>query len=211
MRDFALEVHFSKWEFKARYNLTGSDAESMSIAELLAFASDEDRHAFENLHLGYTETFGSPALRQAIAQTYESMSADEILCFAGATEGIFTAMQVLLKAGDHAIVITPNYQSAETVPLSICDVSGVALDEERAWALDIDRLRDAIRDYEMRREFGASGRAFVERHHDARIVAADLKGLYDDVAARPWRRPERTDALTFLGRQYGALERESER
>ena len=145
MRDFALEVHFSTWEFKARYNLTGSDAESRSIAELLSLASDEDRHAFENLHLGYTETFGSPALRQAIAETYESMSADEILCFAGATEGIFTAMQVLLKAGDHAIVLTPNYQSAETVPLSICDVSGVGLDEKRGWALDIDRLRDAIR------------------------------------------------------------------
>ena len=56
MRDFALEVHFSKWEFKARYNLTGSDAESMGIAELLALATDDERRAFENLHLGYTET-----------------------------------------------------------------------------------------------------------------------------------------------------------
>ncbi|HSD69826.1 MAG TPA: pyridoxal phosphate-dependent aminotransferase [Woeseiaceae bacterium] len=145
MRDFALEVHFSKWEFKARYNLTGSDAESRTIADLLSLASDEDRHAFENLHLGYTETFGSPALRQAIAETYESLSADDILCFAGAGEGIFVAMQVLLKPGDHAIVLTPNYQSAETVPLSICDVSGVALDASRSWALDLNRLCNAIR------------------------------------------------------------------
>lgn len=145
MRDFALEVHFSKWEFKARYNLTGSDAESRTIADLLSLASDEDRHAFENLHLGYTETFGSPALRQAIAETYESLSADDILCFAGAGEGIFVAMQVLLKPGDHAIVLTPNYQSAETVPLSICDVSGVALDASRSWMLDLNRLCDAIR------------------------------------------------------------------
>jgi aspartate/methionine/tyrosine aminotransferase len=145
MRDFALEVHFSKWEFKARYNLTGSDAESRTIADLLSLASDDDRRSFENLHLGYTETFGVPALRQAIAETYESISADDILCFAGAGEGIFIAMQVLLKPGDHAIVLTPNYQSAETVPLSICEVSGVALDGNRDWTLDIDRLRDAIR------------------------------------------------------------------
>jgi aspartate/methionine/tyrosine aminotransferase len=54
-------------------------------------------------------------------------------------------MRVLLSADDHAIVITPNYQSAETVPLSICEVSGVALDETKNWALDIDRLRGAIR------------------------------------------------------------------
>lgn len=144
MRDFALEVHFSKWEFKARYNLTGSDAESWTIADLLSLAMPADREVFENLHLGYTETFGAPALREAIAQTYDSIGADGILCFAGATEGIFAAMQVLLKAGDHAIVLTPNYQSAETVPLSICNVSGVALDENRRWALDLDRLRDAI-------------------------------------------------------------------
>jgi aspartate/methionine/tyrosine aminotransferase len=145
MRDFALEVHFSKWEFKARFNLTGSDAESMSIAALLALASDEDRRAFENLHLGYTETYGAPGLREAIAETYDSIRADDILCFAGAGEGIFVAMQVLLKPGDHAIVLTPNYQSAETVPLSICDVSGVALDAAQGWTLDVNRLRDAIR------------------------------------------------------------------
>jgi aspartate/methionine/tyrosine aminotransferase len=73
------------------------------------------------------------------------ISASDILCFAGAGEGIFVAMQVLLKPGDHAIVLTPNYQSAETVPLSICDVSGVALDASQGWTLDLGRLRDAIR------------------------------------------------------------------
>jgi aspartate/methionine/tyrosine aminotransferase len=145
MRDFALEVHFSKWEFKARYNLTGSDAESMGIAELLALATDDERRAFENLHLGYTETWGSPALREAIASTYDRVGAGDILCFAGAGEGIFVAMQVLLKPGDHAIVLTPNYQSAETVPLSICEVSGVALDATQGWTLDVNGLRDAIR------------------------------------------------------------------
>ena len=36
-------------------------------------------------------------------------------------------MQVLLGPGDHAVVITPNYQAAETVPLALCEVSGVAL------------------------------------------------------------------------------------
>ena len=54
-------------------------------------------------------------------------------------------MQVLLKPGDHAIVLTPNYQSAETVPLSICEVSGVALDATQGWTLDVNGLRDAIR------------------------------------------------------------------
>ncbi len=38
MRDFALEVYFSKWEFAARYNLCASDCENMSLAELLRAA-----------------------------------------------------------------------------------------------------------------------------------------------------------------------------
>lgn len=145
MRDFALEVHFSKWEFAARYNLTASDAQSMALAELLEMAEPEARQAFETLHLGYTETYGAPALRQAIATTYDHRSAEDILCLAGAGEGIYIAMQVLLEPDDHVIVITPNYQSAETVPLSLCEVSGVALDSHPDWSLDIDRIRQALR------------------------------------------------------------------
>jgi aspartate/methionine/tyrosine aminotransferase len=145
VRDFALEVHFSKWEFRARFNLTGSDAESMTIADLLALSSGEERREFDNLRLGYTETFGAPALREAIAATYDSVESSDILCFAGAGEGIYVAMKVLLERGDHAIVITPNYQSAETVPLSICEVSGVALHPGQGWTLDTARLRESIR------------------------------------------------------------------
>ena len=38
MRDFALEVYFSKWKFAAKYNLCASDCENLSLAELLALA-----------------------------------------------------------------------------------------------------------------------------------------------------------------------------
>ncbi len=143
--DFRLEAFFSRWEFAARYHLTASDAETLSLTELLDLASIEDRAAFEGLRLSYTETYGAPDLREAIAATYEHRRAADILCFAGAEEGIYTAMRVMLVAGDHAIVITPNYQAAETVPLSICAVTGVPLDPDLGWTLDIDRVAAAIR------------------------------------------------------------------
>ena len=114
-RDFALEVHMSRWEFTARYNMTASDAESMTLAELLALAEPADREAFETLWLGYTETYGAADLRQAIAATHDEIAPDDVLCFAGAEEGIYVAMRVLLGADDHAVVVTPNYQAAETV------------------------------------------------------------------------------------------------
>lgn len=145
MRDFALEVHFSRWEFAARHHMTASDAQSMGLGELLALASPEDRARFEALHLGYTETFGAPELRQVIASTYDEVAADDVLCFAGAEEGLYAAMRVLLEPTDHAVVLTPNYQAAETLPLAICEATGVALDPEKGWALDLGRVEAALR------------------------------------------------------------------
>lgn len=69
--DFRLETYFSRWEFTARHHLTASDVQTMTLGELLGLADDQDRAAFEHLSLGYTETFGDPALREVIAETYE--------------------------------------------------------------------------------------------------------------------------------------------
>ncbi|MEM7596929.1 MAG: pyridoxal phosphate-dependent aminotransferase [Pseudomonadota bacterium] len=143
--DFRLETHFAKWEFSARYHMTASDAESMSLPDLLAHANDADRAAFETMWLGYTETFGAPDLRQAVAATYADQNADNILCFAGASEGIFATNTVLLDKDSHAIVVTPNYQSHESLPLAICEATGVPLDPNDNWSLDIDRVAAAIR------------------------------------------------------------------
>lgn len=143
--DFRLETYFSRWEFTARHHMTASDAQTMTLSELLALADDRDRAAFENLSLGYTTTHGDPALREVIAQTYERVDAADVICFAGAEEALYLAMKVLLDAGDHAVVVTPNYQAAESVPLSLCEVSGVALDPGNDWALDLDQIKAAIR------------------------------------------------------------------
>ncbi len=143
--DFRLETYFSKWEFSARYHMTASDAQSMTIQELLALADVADREAFETLSLGYTQTFGAPELLEVIASTYERQTPADLLCFAGAEEGLYVAMHALLDKGDHAIVVTPNYQSSETIPLSLCEVTGVALDPEQDWTLDIDAVAAAIR------------------------------------------------------------------
>ena len=145
MRDFELEAYFTRWEFAARYHMTASDAESLSLEALLAMGSDEDREAFDRLWLGYTETRGDPRLRELIAGTYATLEARHVLCFAGAEEGVYTAMRVLLQPRDHAVVVVPNYQAAETLPLDICAVSGLELDAANDWQLDPDRLRALLR------------------------------------------------------------------
>lgn len=148
--DFLLETFFSKWEFKARYHLTASDAESMTTAEVLALGTDEDRLAYENLHLGYTPTWGTDALRDAVANSYDGMAAEDVLGFAGAGEALFWAMQLFVEPGDHVIVTVPNYQSIESIPVaSGVDVEGLPIwtgeGEDLSWTLDVDRFEAMIR------------------------------------------------------------------
>lgn len=143
--DFKLETYLGKWEFSARYHMTASDMQTLTIKELLALASPEDRATFETLPLTYIETYGTPPLRAAIAATYAGLQSADVLCFAGAEEGLFCAMHAILAKDDHAVVVTPNYQSAEEVPLSICAVTGVALRAEDNWRLDLDEVKAALR------------------------------------------------------------------
>ncbi|MEB8386004.1 aminotransferase class I/II-fold pyridoxal phosphate-dependent enzyme [Rhodobacteraceae bacterium KMM 6894] len=145
MKNFALEIYFSKWEFAARHHMTASDVQSMTVTELLDMAGLGARDDLLNCWLGYTEPRGAPDLRAALAETYDVCEAGDIQCFDGAEEAIYAAMRVMLTAEDHAIVIVPNYQAAETLPLEICDVTGVALREDDGWQLDVDAIEAAMR------------------------------------------------------------------
>jgi aspartate/methionine/tyrosine aminotransferase len=197
LRPFELEVFFSKWEFTARHHLCASDMQSMTLSELLAFANDADRKAWDSLYLGYTETWGGPGLRQAIASTYDQVAPGDVLTFVGAQEGIFAAMHTLLRPDDHAIVVIPNYQSVESVPLSICDTTGVALDPVRDWELDLDQVQDSIRPNTRVISFNfphnPTGKVISRATLDALIAIARARGIYlfsDEVYRGVERRPE---------------------
>jgi len=199
LRPFALEVFFSKWEFTARHHLCASDMQSMTLSELLALADAEDRAAWDALYLGYTETWGSPGLRDTIAGTYENMAASEILTFVGAEEGIFAAMHALLGPDDHAITVIPNYQSVESVPLSICETTGVALNPERGWELDLGQLRDALRPNTrvicINFPHNPTGKVIARGTLDEMIALCRARGIYlfsDEVYRLIERRPEMT-------------------
>jgi aspartate/methionine/tyrosine aminotransferase len=146
LRTFRLEEYLGKWEFDARHYLTASDAQSMTIEELLALGGDADRDAFMRMPLTYIETWGSADLREAVAGTYEEIDADHVLAFAGAQEALFWAMQESVGPGDHAVVTVPCYQSMETVTVATgADVSALLMRRENGWALDLDELRGLLR------------------------------------------------------------------
>src|SRR5690242_6482390 len=136
--DFTLERYFARWEFAVRNVLCASDCEPLPLAELLELADDDSRERWNSLRLGYTESLGLPALREAIARLYENVTADDVITFAGAEEAVFLYMHAALAPGDHAVVVWPAYQSLHEVARSIgASVTLVPL-SSRDWSLDID-------------------------------------------------------------------------
>jgi aspartate/methionine/tyrosine aminotransferase len=142
---FRLERYFAKYEFDASYLMCCSDCESLSIEELLRLEPGA-RERFLALWLGYTESPGSPELRQAIASLYEHQSPDHILVHAGAEEAIFNFMNVMLAPGDHIIVHSPYYQSLGDVARSIgAEVTGWEGRGNRSWELDLNVLKSSLK------------------------------------------------------------------
>ncbi|NIC00023.1 aminotransferase class I/II-fold pyridoxal phosphate-dependent enzyme [Halobacterium sp. R2-5] len=131
---FELERWFAEYEHDADVMLAESGVRSLPA----------DRFDTDPGDLGYViPTAGAPDVREAIAAEY-GRSAEEVVCTVGTQEANFLAFQSLLSPGDHAVVVTPTYQSLHAVPDSICDVTRVPLDEPD-WALDVDAVADAIR------------------------------------------------------------------
>ncbi len=142
---FKLERFFARYEFKAPHLLCASDCESLSIQELLALEPGASER-FQQHWLGYTESPGSPELRQAITGLYQTIDPDQVLVHSGAEEAIFNFMNAVLEPGDHVIVHFPCYQSLFEIARSIgCEVTRWETREADGWELDTDFLRRSIR------------------------------------------------------------------
>lgn len=142
---FKLERYFAIHEFSARYLLSPSDCESLTMKELLDNADEESLEMWRNLKLGYTESMGHPVLREEIARLYSSIEADNVIT-AVPEEAIFITMHALLEEGDHVVIIDPVYQSLKEIPDSIgCSITNWPVEErEGRWHLDLDSLEEGI-------------------------------------------------------------------
>jgi methionine aminotransferase len=114
-----------------------------------------------NWHLGhganqYAPMPGIPALREAIVEKTQRLQGrelsvdDEITVCTGATEGLFSAITALVRAGDEVIVFDPAYDSYEpaiTLAGGVTKHIPLLIDENGFdFHPDWQRLRDTIND-----------------------------------------------------------------
>lgn len=138
---FATEHFYALYEFITPHLLSVSDCETVTVEELLAM-SGRSLGDFGRMKLGYTESQGNPALRQAVAATYERVTAEQTIILSSPEEGIYLTMRSILEPEDEVIVLTPAYDSLINLAQHVSD--NVKLwplqQSDNGWALDLERL-----------------------------------------------------------------------
>jgi aspartate/methionine/tyrosine aminotransferase len=120
-----------------RFNLSESSIVDQSVGSLGLVVPD--------LTLLYGEHRGSERLRSLIVAGTAGLSAGDVLITGGAAGALFIIATALLGAGDHLVVVKPNYATNLETPRAIgCDIGFVDLDFESGFALDFDRLAAAM-------------------------------------------------------------------
>lgn len=117
-----------------KYNLSESSVRDRRLSEIGLQLPD--------LVLFYGEHVGHPGFRELIArQSGVGISADDVLVCAGAAHALFIIATSLLEAGDHLVVVRPNYATNIEVPRAIgADISYYDLTFEDGFRLDPERL-----------------------------------------------------------------------
>ena len=144
INSFTLERYSAKYEFTAPFLLSCSDAEPLTLKELIEMSDEETYSLWQNLSLGYTESQGHPLLLKEIAVLYKDISPDSIVEIVP-EEGIFITMNVLLEPEDHIITTFPGYQSLFEIAASIgCQVSRWIPDLEHGYKFSLQDLKHLI-------------------------------------------------------------------
>ncbi|WPE23714.1 pyridoxal phosphate-dependent aminotransferase [Shinella zoogloeoides] len=121
-----------------RYNLSESSVADRRLGEL--------NLKLDDILLCYGDHRGAPDLRRMIAGTGTGLSPDDVLVTAGAAGALFIISTSMLQAGDHIVVVRPNYATNLETPRAIgCDMSIVDLTFETGYRLDLAALEAAIR------------------------------------------------------------------
>jgi len=124
---------------KIKFNLTESSVRDRTLADLGLDLS--------KTVLAYTDHVAHPDLRALIAQRASGgLTADNVMITAGAAAALFIVAISLLDAGDHIVVVRPNYATNIETPRALrCAIDYIDLDFDQGFAFDIDKLKSLVR------------------------------------------------------------------
>jgi aspartate/methionine/tyrosine aminotransferase len=140
---FEMERMQSTWENVVEMDMSESGVRPLTLRELGDMGFDLD--SFLDVPLGYSQSNGTPELRQAIATVYPGASADHIEVTNGTSEANYLLALALLRPGDQFVLQTPNYMQLWGIPRSLgAEVHTFRLRQECGWQPDWDEFDSAV-------------------------------------------------------------------
>ena len=192
---FDLERLLSDWEQTVEFNFAESGVHPVPLKELLEFA-DADLNEFLDIPLNYPEVNGDLKLRQRIQGLYNGAGLDNVIVTVGASEANYILANTLLMEGDEVAVMGPTYMQFSGAASNLgAQVRTFSLNENKAWALDIEELQEAVtpntKVIAVVNPNNPTGKILSEKEMDVLIAAA-----------------EKVNAWLIADEVYGGAERE---
>ncbi|MDH4271154.1 MAG: aminotransferase class I/II-fold pyridoxal phosphate-dependent enzyme [Candidatus Aminicenantes bacterium] len=142
IEQFQMERMQSTWENVVEYNLSESGVHPLTLRELL---SDDELHELLDIGLGYSQTNGTPQLREQIIRLYPGANLDQVLVTAGSSEANYLLIWSNIEPGDEVVFIMPNYMQMWGLVRGFGAVlKPFWLKEKLGWAPDLDELKDLV-------------------------------------------------------------------
>ena len=140
---FEMERMQSTWENLVELDMSESGVRPVSLKELGDMGLDLE--ALLAMPLGYSQSNGTLALREELANVYPGATPDHIEVTNGTSEANYLLALALLRDGDEVAFQSPNYMQYGGVPRSLgARVNQFRLRIDRDWQPDWDEFEHAV-------------------------------------------------------------------
>ena len=140
---FAMERMQSTHEFLVDCDMSESGIRPVSINDLVGMGLD--LNGLLDMPLGYSQSNGTPELKELLTQIYPGATSEHIEVTNGTSEANYLIALSQLKEGDEFALEVPNYMQLSGVPKSLgAQVNTFALRSENGWDVDWDEFERAV-------------------------------------------------------------------
>lgn len=142
---FKIEEWMNRYCPSAKYDLTTTCIEPLSIRDLLSLCSEEKPFEVLDTKLTYGDIHGSVRLKSAIKSLYLNQELNNITVTHGAIGANQLVFESLLEKGDEVLSIVPTYQQHYSIPKSLgANVKLLFLQEENKWLPNLRELENNL-------------------------------------------------------------------
>ena len=140
--DFKLENWINEREKFARYDLSNTCVEALTINELerLCDCSID----LKNIKLNYGQLFGSDGLKSAICNLYENQNPENVTVTLGGIGANNLVLQTLINKGDKVVCVLPCYQQAYSLPKFFGANVEFFFLNQNDWSIDKERFANMV-------------------------------------------------------------------